>query len=82
MSQHNHGDSCDFGDFSNSTPLKVAEIAKVASPSLLENEERDAILSWLEVIGETNAEAISGVIRRCQEDMAVRKYFLGVAISL
>lgn len=79
--QHTPGDSCDFGDFSNNLSLKVAEIAKVATPSLLKSEERDLILSWFEAIGESNAEAIAGVIRRCQEDIAVRQYFLGVAMA-
>jgi hypothetical protein len=79
--QHTPGDLCDFSDFLNSPPLKVAEIAKVATPSLLKIEEREAILDWLESISETNAEAIAGVIRRCQEDSKVRNYFLGVAMA-
>ena len=80
--QHTPGDSCDFGDFSNYLPLKVAEIAKVAPPSLLKNEEREVILTWLDSIGESNAEIIARVIRRCQEDIAVRNYFLGIAMTL
>ena len=79
--QHPHGDSCDFGDFSSYEQLKVAEIAKVATPPLLKSEERDVIITWLNSIGETNAEAIASAIRRCQEDMAVRDYFLGVAMA-
>ncbi len=79
--QHTPGDSCDFGDFSSYMPLKVARVAKVATPSLLKSEERDVILAWLDSIGEINAESIARLIRQCQDDLEERKYFLALAIA-
>jgi hypothetical protein len=82
--QKQYGAPCDFrdfSDFSNYLPLKVAEIAKVATPSFLKSKEREIILAWLEAIGERNAEAIAKVIRQCQEDVAAHNYFLGMAMA-
>jgi hypothetical protein len=62
--------------------LEIAKIAGIATSNpLLIQDEKVALLSWLVDIGETNAEAIARVIRRCQEDMAIRDYFLRVAMA-
>lgn len=73
--------SCKSSECCESVSITSPTLAKLAAPPILKIEERDQILDWLKAIDESNAEAIAGVIRRCQEDIAVCNYFLGAAMS-
>ncbi len=69
----------------------VASVASVAVAKALNSimlkipaltlEEKELLHAWLADIGETNPEAIARVIHQCQEDMAIRNYFLEIAMA-
>lgn len=66
------------------TASSIAPIAPIAlaEPRKLKPKEREYLLNWLEIIGETNQEEIEYTIKQCESDAVAREWFLSRARKL
>jgi hypothetical protein len=64
--------------------LLVAPVASVAvaEPRKLKPKERECLLNWLQIIGETDHEEIEYTLKQCESDTVVREWFLSRARKL
>lgn len=66
------------------TASSIAPIAPiaVAEPRKLKIQERECLLNWLQIIGETNQEEIEYTLNQCESDAVTREWFLSRANKL
>jgi hypothetical protein len=69
------------GSKPRTTASSIAPIAPiaVAEPRKLKLKEREYLLNWLQIIGETNQEEIEYTINQCESDAVARDWFLSRA---